>query len=327
MKAGSAYKRSLRQAAAAFEAAAGQLAADGRAASWEVLLARGRCLRKLGEQPHSWLALLAQACTAARRDGGALLPLYALHASRMRLLLGMPAAARWAGDGSAARHGCSDAPAQQQQSAEWTLLQAVGRYCFLRTTAVTLRCGSQEAGSQQPQPAESERAAGWQALLEDCCAAMRWCLEKDRNFHRATYRCVAAGRGHAAVGVMPSFALKCCSCSSDWLWICSIWICSVSARRVPPPTCALSAAPSLAGWPTRCSARAPRTRRWRCWRRCSAAPSKRLCLPCRPSMWVGLWRVPAGRAGYSVVWRMQPEPRLHSRSARFGHHGVPPNTI
>lgn len=157
---------------------------------WEVALRRARCLRKLGQPAANWLPQMARACHyAAHHDEGVLLPLYALHASRMRLLLGLPSVRRWCGGGAARQRHKRNArrldpsPAQERQ-----LLNLVGDYCFLPASSWGLCSPTQPARSPAADAADAEMEADWRSLLEDCCAAMQWCLEKDRNFHRAAYR-------------------------------------------------------------------------------------------------------------------------------------------
>lgn len=194
VKSSSAYQEGCRQAEAAFNAAAAALEQQNDNAGWELLVAKARCLRKQQQQPAIWLPLLARACHyASSNDGGMLYPLYTLHASRMRLLLAMPSADRWACGGvrsarQAQRSGRRRDWQQQGGEQERELLQLVGSYCFLPASNTSLNSPSQRARMPAAAVAEEELREDWQGLMEDCCAAMRWCLEKDRNFHRAAYR-------------------------------------------------------------------------------------------------------------------------------------------
>ena len=147
---------------------------------------------------------MAQACRYAKQEeGGVLLPVYALHASRMRLLLGMPAArrgvadVRWqpqggGGNGTSRSHSSEREQQRPGQASEEqrALLHLLASYCFLPATSTKLRSRSQAAPASLPEAAEAEAAqqADWQSLVEDCCAAMQWCLDRNKNFHRAAYR-------------------------------------------------------------------------------------------------------------------------------------------
>ncbi|EFN52259.1 hypothetical protein CHLNCDRAFT_139170 [Chlorella variabilis] len=221
-----AFHLACSQALHAFDRAEAAQEAEEGAAGWDVLLSRARCARKLQQPAAAWLPLHARACRAAAGEqggGGVLLPLYALHAARMRLLLAAPAAARWSGsnndDGGGGggqlaaaaaapqqqreqqqtqrggrRHGqAGEAEAEAEAEAERQLLRLVGSYCFLPATASSLRSGSQAA--QRPTPpaaaaaaAEEAAVADWRCLLADCCAAMRWCLDRLPSFHPAAHR-------------------------------------------------------------------------------------------------------------------------------------------
>ena len=206
VKAGASYRGSCTLALAALDKAYAIAEADaegGGSLRWEVLLAQARCARKLQQPAASWLPLIAQACRYAKEEeGGVLLPVYALHASRMRLLLGMPAAQRCAADGRQQPQGgggngtsrCHSREREQQQPGQAgeeqrALLHLLASYCFLPATSTGLRSLSQAAPASLPE-AEAEAApqAAWQSLLEDCCAAMQWCLDRNKNFHRAAYR-------------------------------------------------------------------------------------------------------------------------------------------
>lgn len=192
-KAAPEHTQGCHLALAAYQAAeALATGGDGLAVDWEVLLAKARLLRKLGFNPALWLDHLANACRcAARNDGGVLLPVYALHASRMRLLLGMPSARRWAaapargGHSSRRRQEAAEASVEERQ-----LLRAVAAHCFLPTTSHQLNSPGEAARGALPQLSEAEVQADWRGLLEDCCTAMQWCLDKYKDFHRAAYRWV-----------------------------------------------------------------------------------------------------------------------------------------
>ena len=195
-KADPARSQGLRGALAAFQAA-GKLLAQGEepAEDWEVLLAQARCMRKLEQPAAEWLPLLASVCRAAAADGGALLPLYKLHAARMRLLLSMPSARRWA-DAAGAQRAAGRSARRSEAGAgpaeEHELLRLVGRYCFLPLAAKEV--ASQEEASSAAAEAGDAAAAmpdlqeEWRRLLADCVAAMQWVQDKDRNFHRAAHR-------------------------------------------------------------------------------------------------------------------------------------------
>lgn len=194
-KADPAHAQRCHLALAAYNAAQALLGPEeGGAEEWELLLARARLLRKLDQPAATWLHLLARACRAASAtDGGVLRPVYALHASRMRLLLGMPAARRWgvvcgSSGGRSSSRG-STRRAEPDAAEERQLLGAVAAHCFLPSTSSQLR----SLGSQAASAGDAELQADWRALLADCCAAMQWCVDKDRGFHRAAYRW--AGRG------------------------------------------------------------------------------------------------------------------------------------
>jgi len=199
VKASSAFKRSCQSAYDACSAMAAMVD-DGSKTSWQMQLAKGRCLRKQREPTVNWLDMLARACHFAggcdAGDGGdgVLLPFYALHATRMRLLLAMPSAARWAAPGSllAGRSSSNSSLGGARLPPEWDeeqgqVLEKVGSYCFQPSNAV-LRSTHQPHHTSAA--AEAEGQATWLALLEDCCAAMRWCLDRDKTFHRAAYRYV-----------------------------------------------------------------------------------------------------------------------------------------
>lgn len=203
VKAGAPYLSSCTLALAALDRAytIAEVEVEGSSLRWEVLLGQARCRRKLQQPAASWLPLMAEACRfASEEEGGVLLPVYALHASRMRLLLGMPAAQRWAAGGKPKQHqqgvggtGARSSRLEQQleQASEEqaVLLQLVASSSFLPATSSRLRSLSPAALASLPAAeAEGEQQAAWLALLEDCCAAMHWCLEKDRNFHRAAFR-------------------------------------------------------------------------------------------------------------------------------------------
>lgn len=210
VKASDAYKHSCRLAETAFDAAEAVMEMQDDAAGWEMLLARARCLRKQQQPAVNWLPLMARACHyASSDDSGVLLPVYALHASRMRLLLAMPSAPRWAhGGGSTSNMGgqagrssrrggrssCAQRTQQEGPQAEHQLLQLVGSYCFLPASNTSLRSPGLKRRRLAEAEVEKELQADWQALLEDCCAAMRWCLDRHKDFHRAAYRCVPAAR-------------------------------------------------------------------------------------------------------------------------------------
>jgi hypothetical protein len=170
------------------QAQALQEAGKDGAPGWEVLLCHARSARKLKQPAESWLAMQAHACHAAALEGGVLVPFYALHAARMRLLLAAPAARRW---GDVTRGGAEGSDLADgwdlaaERESERQLLCLVGRYCFLPTTA------AQRAQPRVPQggtTAEAELAADWRCLLADCCAAMRWCLDRLPTFHPAAHR-------------------------------------------------------------------------------------------------------------------------------------------
>jgi len=195
-----ARTQGLRLALAAFLASR-ELAARSEAAGedWDVLLLQARCMRKLGQAPAEWLPLLARACHVTAADGGVLLPLYKLHAARMRLLLAMPSARRWASSTGTVRPSSrsgqrADANLQQERA----LLRLVGSYCFLPSTASQL---ASHRGLLAPDSAEGDQPATddlkelWDCLLGDCCAAMQWVQDKDRGFHRAAHRWVSSSWG------------------------------------------------------------------------------------------------------------------------------------
>ena len=185
-----------------------EAAPDGGALShWGLHLDRARCCRKLGQPAADWLPMIARACHAASVGqqqeeggcgGGALLPLYALHAARLRLLLALPAAQRWlvrAAPGHS-RQWSAEGGAGSGLEEQRELLQLLARYCFLPTTnqalvqgSSDLPCAASHAAAEVPY-APGELRHRWQLLLEDCCAAMQWCLDKDRSFHRAAFRWV-----------------------------------------------------------------------------------------------------------------------------------------
>lgn len=217
-KAEAAHAASARAALEAYAAAETLLESAPEQATydWEVTLRAARCRRKLGPPVQHWLPNMARACAyAARHDGGVLLPLYALHAARMRALLAMPSARRWAapggghgGDGGSSarrrqRGGRGGREPSCKPEEERELLGLLGEYCFLPATNRGLcspglgggsGAGRGRAGGSGGTPAaaeggaDAELAADWRRLLDDCCAAMRWCLEKDRGFHRAAHR-------------------------------------------------------------------------------------------------------------------------------------------
>lgn len=230
-----ARTQGLRLALAAFQASR-QLAAQGEAGAedWEVLLSQARCMRKLGQAPADWLPLLARACHVAAADGGVLLPLYKLHAARMRLLLALPSAQRWASSNGAARPSSRsrsrqgrDADPQQERA----LLQLVASYCFLPSTPVQLASQGKLLGPEAGEgdrPTAEGRQELWNGLLGDCCAAMQWVQEKDRAFHRAAHRWAWPGGwawlGHA--GWAQQFCL-----AGGWP-LCRTTVCTVHNRSM-----------------------------------------------------------------------------------------------
>lgn len=291
----------LRLALAAFQASR-ELAAPAEAPTddWEVLLAQARCMRKLGQAPGEWLPLLARACQVAAADGGVLLPLYKLHAARMRLLLAMPSARRWANSNNTARpNSRSSQRFDADPGQERALLRLVGGYCFLPSTANQL---ASQGDLLEPEAAGSNQAAAdqwrelWNGLLGDCCAAMQWVQEKDRGFHRAAHRSVlGAVKTHKNGWLFwgPGFLswqfsrlllraiLKVvCAPLAGWRLPCSR---SARRLRLPLPSCPSSRKPSMPssqpcnqsrwGWLTGAASA------WS-WHRVHAPTALELCHPC-----------------------------------------------
>ena len=101
-------------------------------------------------------------------EGGLLEPLYRLHASRLKLLL------------------CGAAP-----------LGLLARHCFAPELTEELRARAAQQGAAEGTAtavADPELAP---KLLEDCLQALAFCLEEDKNFHKARYRLGMAYKAQA----------------------------------------------------------------------------------------------------------------------------------
>jgi hypothetical protein len=180
----------FRRAQQAFELAEATQQLDGVPVEWDVLMHQARCARKAGEPPANWLAAMARgAAAAAAADpaaGGVLMPLYALHAARARLLLGLPAARAWCGGGGSGGGSGGTPPASAE---EVHTLRLVGSYCFLPGSHAALS----GAAGPPSRGLAADPTSAVRVLLADCVAAMRWCLEREPGFHRAAHRRVPGG--------------------------------------------------------------------------------------------------------------------------------------
>jgi hypothetical protein len=294
------YQRAARHVHAAFGLAAGLQETEHGYPDWEVLLYMGRCLRKQQQAPANWLQHLARACHYGEREaGGVLLPVYSLHAARLRLLLGMASARRWAAATASAAGGTQPRAAEQQQGQqqasggrprqqkavgrppavvngasqqdrEREVLAAAANFCFVPATYASLHSPSPSRGAREARPpaaaGDAELAAHWRCLVDDCCAAMEWCLDRDRSFHRAAHRCVrCSGRLVCACTFVHGLLSMCkCMCplfkSNMYLWH---WL----GPRPHPP----------AGWRRRSTSWGSLTGRQPPWPLSSARPSRPSC--------------------------------------------------
>ena len=115
---------------------------------WRIELAIGFCLRKLGKPAEEYLPHMAYANYLAITQAGGLIDVfYALHASRLDLL---------------------------NTNRAWSTTDALEMYCFSSDT-------------QEKLDKASSVVSRLEILRNDCIAAMRWCLEKDKYFHKATW--------------------------------------------------------------------------------------------------------------------------------------------
>jgi hypothetical protein len=130
-------------------------------------------MRKLGEPPELYLPSMARAChLAAEQHGGAVLDaVHALHAARLRLIIelqeGLP------------QHGLD-----LDVSASPLLFELLATYSFLKENQQAVAAVLELPGGGWRQ----RQSSAVSLLLEDCAAAMRWCIEKEKWFHKAYWR-------------------------------------------------------------------------------------------------------------------------------------------
>lgn len=152
---------------------------------WTFKINIGRCLRRLGSAPTEYLPLFGRACELAikHHNGGLVDPMYILHNARFKLV-----------KQAQKENKLSSAAAK-------SVLCLVGRFCFLKETQNKLKdihlgffdCTE----TSQLEMSEQQAAACCSALLIDCTAALEWCLEKQKGYHRAS---LALAKFHAASG-------------------------------------------------------------------------------------------------------------------------------
>jgi hypothetical protein len=138
---------------------------------WAFKMHIGRCYRRLGKAPKEYLPLFARACQLAivHHNGGLVDPVYTLHNARLKLVQ----------------------QAQKELSLTTTseVLYWVGKFCFLKETQDKLKeiC---YGFFDTPENAvfnlsEEQITSCCAALITDCVAALEWCLEKQKSYHRA----------------------------------------------------------------------------------------------------------------------------------------------
>jgi hypothetical protein len=176
-KASPEYRSAARRALRALRRAA---AADP--ADWQAQLLAAKCARKLGHPPESYLESMARACRlAAMHEGGLIDPLHALHAARLRLLL--PLVPRTAQGAAAAEPAPAATSPGPDSAPPGQLLRLLAKHCFLPEAQ---RATAEAAGAAAaPGAGPAEVAAAVELLWADCEAAMRWCTEKSKGYHRA----------------------------------------------------------------------------------------------------------------------------------------------
>ena len=154
---------------------------------WIFRMHQGRCQRRLDPlHPHTWLPVLAHAChLASKQTVLPVDPYYTLHAARLRLLHSSlectpsTAKAKVKATGSGRR---TAAPSNVQKNVV-ELLQLIGMYCFRKESQAVVQ------GILPPQaPARVSAQEVEQCVKElkaDAEAALEWCCDKEKMFHRA----------------------------------------------------------------------------------------------------------------------------------------------
>jgi hypothetical protein len=151
-----------------------QLAEDSDAFMLHILI--GKTLKKMGRPADEYLAHLALAChvaTKAFEGGGPTDVFFELHAARLRALMkiGIPATSI-CNDG---RPSSENKLSKENKAA----LLAVGKYCFLTETVEKIAAAGKIHDSKMHA-----------VLIGDCIAAMKWCLEKNKYFYKASWMLV-----------------------------------------------------------------------------------------------------------------------------------------
>ncbi|KAL4539362.1 hypothetical protein Ndes2437B_g02257 [Nannochloris sp. 'desiccata'] len=178
--------RPLRDDASLLEATASALRAYKSAElilpdEWAFKINIGRCLRRLGRAPQEYFPLFARACQLAikHHNGGLVDPVYTLHNARYKLVQ----------------------QAQKENAATKSVLYGVGKFCFLKETQTKLKdiCPRffDSTETSYTEMSDQQATACCSALLDDCTAALEWCLEKQKGYHRAS---LALAKFHAANG-------------------------------------------------------------------------------------------------------------------------------
>ena len=141
----SAYKAILEDAMQCFISAA-----RFQANNFYIYQRIGCCMRDLGHQPDIYIPVLAYACELARNEFGSLVdPIYALHSSRLELILSL-----WDQRNKQPKESVSGEKLK-------SLLDVCGQQCFLDSTTLSGDPGQDAC-----------------ALFEDAVSAMQWCLER-----------------------------------------------------------------------------------------------------------------------------------------------------
>jgi hypothetical protein len=151
-----------------------QLAEDSDAFMLHILI--GKTLKKMGRPADEFLAHLALAChvaTKAFEGGGPTDVFFELHAARLRALMkiGIPAT----NIGNGGRPSSENKLSKENKAA----LLAVGKYCFLTETVEKIAAAGKIHDSKMHS-----------VLIGDCIAAMKWCLEKNKYFYKASWMLV-----------------------------------------------------------------------------------------------------------------------------------------
>lgn len=137
----------------------------------------GQCHKLLGEPASDYLPHFSKACRCATVHAKGLLDaVHALHSERLETLLETKAAVE-SNPGWTAREPALDT------------LNAVTMCCFSAKTQAAAEKIIKSKPAKKSQW-KGHLAKAWAVLVEDCAAAMQWCLDKDQHFSPASYRYV-----------------------------------------------------------------------------------------------------------------------------------------